>query len=277
MILHQIIVCLIEVSMTVQEGSPKPEQSRSRQAALLTATLKRLFQARGLRYRDVAKTIGVSEITVKRWMSMADLTIGQTELLCDVAGVSFTELCELATKDYDARLRQLTMEQEEGLAQDGLLTLIFSLLLSGWTASELRRECEIDEATLVSYLMRLDRLRLIDLLPGNFVRLLVKRDFEWRRTGPVRSLFYTNVKQYFLALDFRTPDAIWGSDLLRISSRSVPRIEQMFKEFDLSLRALAEADRAQEGGQKHWYITLTAAHPVTFEFPKMETRRGKSG
>jgi transcriptional regulator with XRE-family HTH domain len=260
--------------MTVQKGTRKPERKRGRQTALLTATLKRLFQARGLRYRDVADAVGVSEITVKRWMSAADLTIAQTELLCDIAGISFTDLSELAAKDYDARLRQLTMQQEEGLSQDGLLTLIFSLLLSGWTASELRRECEIDEATLVSYLTRLDRLRLIDLLPGNFVRLLVKRDFEWRRDGPVRSLFYTNVKQYFLELDFRAPEAIWGSDLLRISSRSVPRIEQMFKEFDLSLRALAEADRVEEGGEKHWYITLTAAHPVAFEFPKMETHRG---
>lgn len=261
--------------MSVQQKKdiPKPERSRSRQAAQLTATLKRLFQARGLRYRDVAEAIGVSEVTVKRWMSSADLTIAQAELLCDVAGLTFTELSELAAKDHDTRARMLTIQQEEALSKDELLTLVFSLLLAGWTAAELKRECEIDEATLVSYLTRLDRLRLIDLLPGNFVRLLVKRDMEWRRDGPVRNLFYTNVKQYFLELDFRTPDAIWGSDLHRISSRSIPRIEQMFKEFDLGIRALAEADRAQEGGDKRWYITLTAAHPVAFEFGQPQDRR----
>ncbi len=256
--------------MSAQErpGGQKPERGKDRQAVLLIGVLKRLFRARGLRYRDVAAAVGVSEITVKRWMTGASLTIVQAERLCDVVGISFIELSEMAAKDYDARQRTLTMQQEEGLSQDGMLTLVFSLLLMGWTATELKRECEIDEATLVAYLTRLDRLRLIDLLPGNFVRLLVKRDLEWRRDGPVRNLFHTNVKQYFLELDFKDRDTIWGSDLLRISSRSVPRIERMFKEFDLSLRALAEADRAQEGGDKHWYITLTAAHTVAVEFPK---------
>lgn len=233
---------------------------------LLIDTLKRLFRARGLTYRDIAAGMSVSEVTVKRWFSSQNMTLRTVEDLCDLAEITLPDLMELAARDSDPRLRRLTMEQEQALAESTLLTFIFSLLLNGWSAEELRRECEIDEALLVRYLVRLDRLRLIDLLPGNIVRLLTKRDIEWHRDGPVRRMFSLYVRQYLDDMDFNDPDALWVADSVRLSKDALVRLQAMFTDFQRNVRALADADRSQQGGDKSWYSVLAAACPLVFKF-----------
>ena len=258
--------------MQSQTGANGSARRGGRHGTLLTNVLKRLFQARGLKYRDVARSVGVSEITVKRWMSGRGLTVEQLELLAGVAGIGLPELTELAVADYDTRLPQITREQEEGLARDSLLSMILTLLLIGWSAVEIKRECALDEATLVSYLLRLERLKLIELMPGNFVRLLTRRDLRWAKDSPVRGLFHTHVWRYFLEMDFDSLDAIWGTETLRLSRRSVAKLEQIFADLGRNLRELAEADRAEPSGEKQWYVTLVAARPVEVRFPRATER-----
>src|SRR6185295_6608035 len=103
--------------------------------------------------------------------------------LCDVAGVTMGELYELANANTDPRPRRLASEQESALHADVRLGFIFTRLQLGWTAEEIQRECRIGQAPLVAYLIRLEKLGLIDLLPGNRVRLRTARDIEWRRHG----------------------------------------------------------------------------------------------
>ena len=51
-------------------------------------------------------------------------------------------------------------------------------------------------------LFRSDRLRLIDLLPGNRVRLNVARDFNWLPQGPIQTFFKDVGMRQFLASPF---------------------------------------------------------------------------
>lgn len=53
---------------------------------------------------------------------------------------------------------------------------------------------------------KLDRLRLITLLPGNRIRLNVARDFDWRPRGPIRMFFLSHGLNDFLAGDFSRED-----------------------------------------------------------------------
>jgi transcriptional regulator with XRE-family HTH domain len=249
--------------MTARHGQDTP--GKGRHAALICAELKRLFRAHGLRYRDVAQAIGASEATVKRWMASENFTIDQVETLAHVVGVSFAELTELATKDNDVRLRRLSRAQEEGLTEQHQVLFVFWLLLNGWSAAEIKRECAIEEHTLVTYLTKLDKLRLIDLLPGNNIRLLTKREIDWLKDGPVRGTFNRRIRQYFLEMDFTNPSSIWASTSHKLSSHSAGRLEKMCEEFKREVRMLAEADRNLHEANKSWYVTLMAARPVPIE------------
>src|SRR3546814_13356426 len=97
-----------------------------------------------------------------------------------------------------------------------LLLLVFHLLGNDWKVPAIRREFGLDVPEMTLLLARLDRLRLVELLPRDRVRLCVSRDFEWRADGPVRRRSAQVAPGEFLPADFGGRDArlvAEGSDM----------------------------------------------------------------
>ena len=55
-------------------------------------------------------------------------------------------------------------------------------------------------------LTRLDRLKFIELQPGNRIRLLVSRSFSWLPEGPIQRYFQDQVQTEFFGSRFNRPD-----------------------------------------------------------------------
>lgn len=235
-------------------------QESDSQLPLLVGALKRMLRMRAIGYRTIAETLGVSEPTIKRWFAGKALTVERLEKLCACADVSLLELVEFATRDADARLRQLTLAQEQGLAEDHELAFIFVIILRGWSPAELWAEQGLEMSSLVRFLSRLDKLRLIDMLPGNGVRLLTVRNVEWRKDGPMR----TQMSQWLKARSFAraSSNAPWSAEMVKLSDASLTRVEDMSREFMRNIRLLGEVDRATSADQKAWYTILLSADQV---------------
>ena len=75
---------------------------------------------------------------------------------------------DIPMPDRDTRRRT-------ALVADPRLFLITWLVLNRTPFEHIVREYALAERDVVRYLIRLDRLRIIDLLPGNRVKLLVDR------------------------------------------------------------------------------------------------------
>ena len=146
------------------------------QVPALTEALKQLFRARGLPQRVIAEKLGVTPRTVKRWLTGKGLTLQVVEKLCDLLGMTFIEFCEIAKDDLDVRPKRLSPQQERMLLADPHLTFVFNLLMRGWSAQEIQGETGMSKATLVGYLVRLEKLGMIELMPENRVRLLFSRN-----------------------------------------------------------------------------------------------------
>lgn len=93
----------------------------------------------------------------------------------------------------ERRISRLTREQEEELVADVRLLLVALLVRNRWGFEDIVREYAISETECVRLLARLDRLRLIELQPGNRVRLLVARNFRWIPGGPIERFFERHV------------------------------------------------------------------------------------
>lgn len=238
------------------------QQKNDRQLPLLVASLKRLLRARGIAYREIAQTLAVSEPTLKRWFAGKGITVERLEDLCAFADVSLIELIEFTARDADARLRQLSIEQEQALADDKNLAFVFAIILRGWSPDELWSEQGLEKSALIGYLTRLDKLRLIDLLPGNEMRLLTARDLEWRKDGPMR----TQVAQWIMAehakLNVVRPGTPWGAEMVRLSESSLVRLEDMIRDFQRNIRLLGEADRHASADPKAWYSVMLATSQI---------------
>jgi transcriptional regulator with XRE-family HTH domain len=239
--------------------------SSSDQIKGLIDALKVLFRHLGFRQADLATQLGISRATLKRRMTGKGLTVVALSQLCAIAGVTLGELYELAHATTDTHLRRLTLAQESAPHADVRLGFVFSRLQLGWTAEEIQRECKIAQAPLVAYLIRLEKLGLIDLLPGNRVRLRTARDIEWRRHGPMWHSVDRYLKDIFDMTDSDDPDLSRRVAVVKLSPASVAQIDEMFHAVQTQVRRLADSDRSVLADDKSWYAMLLGARPFEID------------
>ena len=68
--------------------------------------------------------------------------------------------------------------------------------------AEIVAEYRLTRAECLKYLLVLDRMGLIELLPGDRIRPRVARDFDWSPDGPIRRYFMEHALDDFLDSDF---------------------------------------------------------------------------
>lgn len=164
----------------------------------LLATVKRLLKANGLAYRDVARALGLSEASVKRLFSTGNLTLERLAEICALLDITLAELTQAAVA-ATPRLSRLDEKLEGELVSDPKLLLVAVCALNHWRLADIVARYRLDEAECLRCLLRLDRMRLIDLLPGNRIRINVTRDFDWRPGGPIERYFAGRGRDDFLA------------------------------------------------------------------------------
>ena len=169
--------------------------------ALIVAELKRALRERGLTYVAVARALGLSLASVKRLFSSGDFSLERVELVCELVGLSLREILERA-EDHAAPTNQLTLTQEREIVADPKLFFVTWLVLNRTPMEEITRVYRLPEREILRCLIRLDRLKVIELQPSNRVRLLVSRRFAWRPGGPVQRYLHQKLLREFLASAF---------------------------------------------------------------------------
>ncbi len=167
----------------------------------LVATLKRLLKSQGHTYRAVAKAIGLSEPSVKRMFSKGTFTLDRLVQLASLLGMTVGEIAAQAEQAAPG-IRTLTEAQERELTAEPGLLLVAACVLNGWTPAEITATYKFSKVECLKRLLKLDRLGLIALLPGDRVRLNVARDFDWLPHGPIERFFRKQEKDDFLDADF---------------------------------------------------------------------------
>ena len=182
---------------TVAASVPKSESP-------LIVELKRALKENGQTYADVAVALGLSLASVKRLFSSGSFSLGRVEQICRLVELSLAELATRA-EERTASRQKLTLAQEREIVADPRLFLVTWLLLNRTPFDRIVAEFTLTEREVLRYCIRLDRLRVIDLLPGNRVKLLVDRHFNWRSDGPVQAYLFDRLLQEFLSARFAGP------------------------------------------------------------------------
>jgi len=184
---------------------PRPPRgiSLSETYALVKA-LKQALHARGLTYQDVARHLDLSESSVKRLFSGRDFSLRRLESICQMMDLRLGDLIELSGKDRPL-ISQLSPEQEALLVSDIRLLLIAVCVTNRWTLDDVLQTYRISHSEAIRALAQLDRLKLIELQPGNRVRLLINQDFGWIKGGPIEQFFESQVQSDFFDSRFDAP------------------------------------------------------------------------
>jgi transcriptional regulator with XRE-family HTH domain len=171
----------------------------------LISTIKRKLKGQGITYRDLARALGISEPSVKRILSSGRLTIDRLVQISNLLGYTLAELSKEAISEQ-LRLTTLTEKQEREVVSDNKLLIVTVCALNHWTIDEIVEFYKLTKEECVKYLLRLDNLRIIDLLPNNRIRINVARDFDWLPFGPIKQYFKSRGISDFLESNFAHED-----------------------------------------------------------------------
>jgi transcriptional regulator with XRE-family HTH domain len=222
-------------------------------AITLVDTLKRLLKARGMTYADLAGKIRMSEASVKRMFSQKNFTLKRLDDILTATGISFEELS--AAQASPSQISQLTLAQEQEIIGDPRLLVVAVSAMNHIPYDDMVRAYDMTPAQLTGYLVRLDRIGFLELLPNNRVKLLISRTFSWLPNGPIQTYFRTEAADDFLASRFDGE-----GELLRLVNVMLTRSSSL---------ALLERLRqvADEFAQQHAHETrlpMAQRHAISF-------------
>jgi transcriptional regulator with XRE-family HTH domain len=232
----------------------------AREENALLAALRRALSGAGWTQAQVAAELGVGTATVKRWLHGRGLSFHMLGTLCAMADTTVAELAE-ASRMTAQQQDKLTLAQEEALTKDTNLSTVFFLILNGWPPSEATDAFHISTDEVESHVQRLERLALIDRLPGGRMRARLRPVHAWQRT-PMRRHFERHLKPLFFTMDYGAPDAIFGSELIKLSPLGLAQLRERIEAFRADMRALEAEDRRMSTLPADWYAVLAVARSM---------------
>ncbi|MFK8014129.1 MAG: helix-turn-helix domain-containing protein [Gammaproteobacteria bacterium] len=208
-------------------------------SAKVVATLKAQLKQRGMTYRELAQRLDLSESAIKHMFSTGNLSLKRLDDICGVLELGLGDLVNIAQAS-DPRIETLSPELEAQLVADIRLLLVAYCLVNYWTVDEILARYRISPSQGMRLLTKLDRMKLIELQPGNRVRLLIANNFQWQKNGAIEQYFRRHVQAEFFDSDFTEDGAlrIAKNAMLSIKSQRVlnQRLQAIGEQFDEASR-----------------------------------------
>ncbi|MGY0615347.1 helix-turn-helix domain-containing protein [Vibrio sp. FJH11] len=230
----------------------------------LIKELKRQLKLAGLHYVDVAQHLGVSEGTVKRLLAEGhQISLERLEHICQLIGLEMAELFKLAAS-HNRGLESLSLEQERQLVEDKALLLVAICVVNGYQFEHIIEQYRFNEPELVQKLALLDRLNIIDLLPGNKIRLRISPTFQWQMGGPIQRFFQQQVQDAFFQSYFSAEDEklTMATGLMSVptNKKLQQKLQKVIDEFYLA----CQSDNTLDMNEKHGTSLVIAMRRWTF-------------
>jgi len=246
------------------------------ETAAIIQALKDSLRARGITYAEVAQHLELSESSVKRLFAGNDLSLKRLDEICEMAGLEISDL----VRSVDAqrpRLDTLPLDIEQTLVDEPPLMLVAWCAVNYWSFDEILSWYRFDEPELIKLFTTLDRLKVIELLPGNRVRLLVSANFKWRPGGPIERFFQREVQHRFLDSHFKRENELRLVLTSMLSSVSTAELIDRLQRLSDSFEQCAARDRSLPLEQRHGTTLLVAMRPWLLDaFSQFERTSKKS-
>ncbi len=229
----------------------------------LIATLKKQLKAHGKTYADVAELLQLSEASVKRLFSEQNFTLQRLEHICHMMGLEISDLVQNMASEQQ-KIVQLSLEQEAEIAADLLLLMITVCVINGYSYEDLLEQYDIAPHDCIQKLALLDRLKIIDLLPSNRIKLLVSPNFSWHANGAIQQFFQAKVEQDFFnsRFDKEHEQLLVVNGLL--SQASNAEYQKKIRALALEFNHLAQKDRSLPMAKKHGASAVLAIRQWQF-------------
>lgn len=226
----------------------------------IVAELKRALKERGLTYAHVARRLKLSEASVKRLFSRADFSLERLDEICDLLRLELSDLVT-SMRERLTPVTRLSLAQEREIVGDPRLLLMTWLVLNRWRIEEIRQSFRLTDRDIQRCLIRLDRLGIIELQPGNRARLRITQNLSWNPGGPMQRFLHQKPLREFFDSDFSDPRAelrFFGSVM---SDSTLAQIRKAIEQTLRECADLADRDRSLPLEQRTGAAYVFAVRP----------------
>lgn len=207
----------------------------------VTQRLKQLLKEQGMTYKSLSEQLQLSEASIKRCFSQQSFTLERLEQVCEALGLTLSDVF-IQVAQTQPRVSQLSQAQERELLENPRLLLAAVCVRDGWQFNEIIDYYDISEPEAVRLMVKLDRLKLIEFLPGNRYRLLIAQDFRWIPGGPLERFMEQEVMVKFMAPKKNEPWTFRFYLRGRYSASSVEIIQRRLNQLTREAAELNEED-----------------------------------
>jgi transcriptional regulator with XRE-family HTH domain len=204
------------------------------QTVAVVEALKRSLKAKKLTYAQVARGLNMSEASMKRMFSSHHFTLHRFEQVCQIAGLGLTDLAREVDSEKNY-ISHLTLEQEREVVGNAKLFLIAVCTLNHMTLEQILAAYDIPKTECIQLLLKLDKIKFLELMPNNRIRLKVASDFAWLPNGPILQYFMARAQHEYFRSRFDGPNEIIMVVNAMVSAASsaqvVAKLRKLAKEF----------------------------------------------
>lgn len=171
------------------------------QTSALIDTLKKALKSQQMTYADVASQLDMSEANIKRMFASKRFSLDRLEEICQLMQMELSDLF-LLYEESRQRINQLSQQQEKQLVADEKLLLVAVSVRNRLSFDDIITHYDISETECIRHLAKLDKLKIIDLLPNNRIKLRIDDGFSWLKNGPIEQFFEQQIQSQFLKSRF---------------------------------------------------------------------------
>ena len=204
--------------------------------------------------------LSLSHASIKRLFAEGNFTLNRIEKISDFLGIDLLDLIALIEQE-SKKIDQLTLKQEKELASDTKLLCFAHCLFNGWSFEEIIKAYDFTEHNGINVMAKLDRMKLINVLPGNNYTLLISRKFSWIKSGPIETFFEKQLQSEFFdsKFDHQHESRIFASSSL--SDKSIEIIKNRIIKLAHELNDLHLEDAKLPINQKKGMSMLLTLRP----------------
>ena len=234
------------------------------QTTLIIMALKKMLKLHGKTYADVAEHLQLSEASIKRLFAQKSLTLQRLDLICQMMEIEIADLVQQANCNTQ-RISELSEADEKALVADVEMLLVTVCVIHNWSLEDILQHYHVSKPRCIQILAHLDRMKIIDLLPYNKIKIKVSPNFKWREHGPLHQFFQKNIETEFFNTRFNHAEEqlIVVNGMLSDESNAIFRrkLERLAREFD----EMSKEDNHLSLTQRKGYTSVIAVRNWQYE------------
>lgn len=243
------------------------------QAVAVVEALKRALKAKKQTYAHVARELKMSEASVKRMFSSHHFTLERFEQVCQIAGLGLTELAREVDSEKNY-ISHLTLEQEREVVGNAKLFLIAVCALNHMSLEQILATYDVPKSECIQLLLKLDKIKFLELLPHNRIKLKVSPNFAWLPNGPILQYFKKQAQHEYFRSRFDGPNEIIMVINAMLSPASSARVVAKLRKLASEFSELHNDDKQLLIGERRPASVVLALRPWELDdFNKLRRKR----